>query len=470
MLNVLEHPQARHSERTSPYAFARLYIFIALPLLLVLNFAFPAFHAPDDNDHVKRASTLITGQFRPTTIVGKSSGALIDSGLSDYIDASRPVFMIETRPLTPAQKASYTRADQIHWSGKLTFSEAPGSMSYFPLLYSPQALMLALGRGLGATVANSVLLARLANSLAGMMLVALGLRMLPLGHALVLVTMLLPKSLLEFASNSADPILFGTAVILTALAIRTWQAVKIPARTASWAGPLLVVVAAVRPPLIGLTLPFYLSALRRRSWRTIAFLSALVFAVIVWFAITEPAITDLRCGHMGSMVAKLASFAIRWPLLVGASIVRHFKYYVMSFIGELGWGDGPAGIIGKRLPVVIYLLGLVALGLAAIYDRTSPAGRAAGLRLTLLATSAVMTLLVFFAMYVACTEPLRNTIGGVQGRYFVPSLLVLAPALAAPNGRSLRLPGPLLVVALAIWSAINLGSLCLGAYGLYWRL
>src|SRR3954462_11503998 len=134
-------------------------------------------------------------------------------------------------------------------------------MSYFPALYAPQTLALELGRATGATVEESVLWARIASGLAGIALAALGLRLLPFGHSLVLVLLLLPRTLLQFASNSADPILYGLALIVVAIGLQRTGGLRPIARN-GLAAAALFVAAAVRPPLAGLAFTPVVQAVR----------------------------------------------------------------------------------------------------------------------------------------------------------------------------------------------------------------
>jgi hypothetical protein len=452
----------------TPKSYGRLYLFLALPMLLALNVLFPAFHAPDDYDHAKRASTLISGNWLPTTLAGRSSGSLIDSGLIAYIQAQTPIVEISNRPLSQVQLAEYRRDHAIRWSGHQEYSEAPGAMSYMPLLYAPQALALAITQQVGTTVETSILVARLVNSLAGALLVALGLRLLPAGHAIVIVLMLLPKSLLQFASNSADPILYGATVTLVAMGIRIWQAPQSPALNSAAAALLCFIVSTVRPPLAALGLPFALGALRKHRWFNLALITLSILAVSAWFISILPLIVDLRCGEVGARSGKIAAFVLHWPELIGRSILAHHAYYLASFIGELGWGNGPLSFLDRALPTWAYMAAAGMLGLAYIEGKSSPSRLSFDVRILLFFIAIIMILLVFFAMYAGCTSPGAVTIGGVQGRYFVPSIVAIAPALAGAPSHRARAQGshhfPLILV---IWCVVDLTMLCFQAKAIY---
>jgi Predicted membrane protein (DUF2142) len=445
--------------RLSP---ARLYLLLALPAALVLSFAFPNFHAPDDSDHVARAYTLVHGPLAPVTPVGRSSGAMVDSGLADYVAAERPVAVLSGAPVTGAEAASFRSAGTIRWNGERRFAPLPGAMAYFPLLYAPQALALEVGRLTGASVAQSVLWARLANGLAAIALVALGLRLLPFGHMLALVVLLLPRTLLQFASNSADPILYGLSLIVTALALR-----RASGGSGLAAAAALFVAASVRPPLAALGLAPALQALRSRQWLSLVLLAVAVAAAAAWTLALMAQIVDPRCGGSGPLGPRLAAFATGWPWLVGHSLADRGGYYFTSFIGHFGWGDGPNGRLSYVLPVWMYVSTMILLPVAIRNDVRTPAAIDRPMRLSLAAGAALVVLVTFLAMYVACRGAQSGVIAGVQGRYFVPALLALAPALSglAPAARDrLQCWFPVL---LALWAGACVIGMAVATRGLY---
>ncbi|HEX5182704.1 MAG TPA: DUF2142 domain-containing protein [Allosphingosinicella sp.] len=435
--------------RLSP---ALLYLALVLPATLILSLAFINFHAPDDYDHVKRAYTLIHHPLQAVTPPGRSTGAMIDTGLADYVSAQRPVAILSRRPLPQAEVAAFRSAPQLRWSGVESFSELPGAMNYFPALYAPQALALELGRLTGATVGESVLWARLANGLVAILLVALGLRLLPFGHSLVLVLLLLPRTLLQFASNAADPILHGLALIVIAMGLRQATRLKPLAHNGLMAAALFV-AASVRPPIAALAFTPAVQAVRNRQWLGLLLLGAGVAAAALWMLAIVGQVVDLRCGvDSGPLGPRLAAFATGWPGLVGHSLADRGTYYFMSLVGEFGWGDGPNGHLPHPLPLWAYVCVIPLLIVAIRNDARAPARLDRLVRLSLAGGAAAVVLITFLALYVACRGPVPTIIGGVQGRYFVPALFAIAPAISglAPSATKDRLQS-LFPVLLGIW-------------------
>ena len=292
------HERLRH---LSP---ALLYLTLALPAFLIFSFAFVNFHAPDDYDHVKRAYTLVHSPFSALTHPGHRPER--DRWrLADYVSAQRPVSVC-ARPLPDADAAAFRAAPKLRWSGVPRFSEISGAITYFPALYAPQAVALELFRATGASVERSVFWARLANGLVGIALAALGLRLLPFGHSLVLVLLLLPRTLLQFASNSADPILYGLALIAIALGLQRTGRLRPIARD-GLAAAALFLAASVRPPIAALGFTAMVEAVRKRQWPSLLLLVGGVAGAALWVLMITSEVVELRCG------AGAARSAPDWP-------------------------------------------------------------------------------------------------------------------------------------------------------------
>jgi hypothetical protein len=424
------------SNRLSVAAW-KIYLLMVVPATILLNLALPNFHAPDDYDHVKRAYTLFHEPFRAVTPEGRSSGAMIDTGLTAYIDAQIPLVK-STRRLTADQRLALARHDRIRWTGKQAFSEMPGALSFFPLLYAPQAMVLEIGYLSGANIEKSVRWARFANGFAGIALAAMGLYLLRGGQAIVLVLLLLPRTLLQFASNSADPILYGLALLIISLGLRTGR----PGRLRSTLmGAALFISGTVRPPITALALTPAVQAIRERRWINLVLLTAACAVAALWMIAVYPSLTELRCGDLGRLSPKLRTFASQWPLLIGRAFDHRGLYYFISFVGHYGWGDGRIGMIGTPMPNWIYASAILLFGFALCQDLFSHFRLSAILRLSLVVAAACSVLLTFFAMYVGCTNISQSVIEGVQGRYFVTVLFAIAPAISGlASGSEVRWP------------------------------
>lgn len=413
-------------EMPSGAGAARFYLFFVTPILLAMNLVFAPLHAPDDYDHLQRAYTLAHGSLWPVTIPDHSSGGMIDAALSEMIERQKPAIFNWPRegPLRQSLGLSPSDRSAMHWSEEKAFSEFPGAASYMPLLYAPQSAAIWAGERFGLTLERTTLLARLANGFTGVALVTVALACCPLGAASMLLILLLPKTLVQFASNSADPTLHAIMVCIVVFCIKSVVGGWTP-RTRHFvlAAAGLFIIAGARPPLLVLTLLPLWVAWRHRNMAAVAVLFSAALLVAAWFAAVLPLIIDLRCGPTEPLASKMLTFFQQGPSLISQSVWVHKTYYFKSFVGELGWGSGQEGRLNE-VPMWIYLTSIPMIGYAAAVDGNKRSTFPMVLRSVMLLCSLGMVVATFASLYGLCTIPGSPVIGGVQGRYFVaPALL-----------------------------------------------
>ncbi|MDB5694189.1 MAG: hypothetical protein JWO81_3252, partial [Alphaproteobacteria bacterium] len=224
----------------------------------------------------------------------------------------------------------------------------------------------------------------------------------------------------------------------------------------------------VRPPLAALALTPAIQAIRNRQWLSLLMLAAGVAAAALWTLMIMGQVVELRCGADGGPIGpRLVAFASGWPWLIGHSLADRGPYYFLSFIGHYGWGDGPNGHLSYPLPLWMYVSAIALLAIGLRNDVRTPASLERLVRLSLATGAAGIVLITFLAMYVTCRGPLPTVIGGVQGRYFVPALLAIAPAVSglAPSARD-RLQS-LFPILLGVWVTACVIAMSLDAQALY---
>ena len=207
------------------FPIARLYLLLVTPMLLALNLVFVPFHAPDDYDHVKRAYTLAHFEIWPANLPGHSSGGYIQFGPRSN-DQRPKARNLQLAPCGDSAASDRRASRNAHWATvvreKKVYSQFPGAASYLPLIYAPQAVALAVGELLHATVEDSVLAARVVNGATAVMIVFLCLAYAPYGKNFrSFSSFSFLKSLSQFASNSADPMLLALTLVIVVLVARS---------------------------------------------------------------------------------------------------------------------------------------------------------------------------------------------------------------------------------------------------------
>lgn len=425
-------------------------------VLLILLFAaaffmstiIPPLQSPDEGDHLKRAYFLTQG----VLILDKSggnSGGQLDTGLQAFMNA----YIVY--PGQPSHKLSNDERDfanNIKWTGRSSFADAPGTGYYFPLIYTPQAVGLSIGKALELTVYDSYRLSRLFSLFAIIALLYFSLNLYKVSP-LAITFIILPMSLFQLASASLDGISIGFAFFAISIFMRLSEDKKDSDNRLFYflcfSLILLVTSRAYLAPL--LLMPLFLAFITKRKAFYYASLCSILFS-ITWLVIAIGSTVDNRVTRnisTGSAVLLYVNNPIEFIRIFTHTIPGFYKFYINSFIGILGALD----TVFK--PVIYVIIGyfLVIVALCSFSFEAIKHNLKA--RLLLLFSSFVSILIIFFALLVTWTPHPAEYILGVQGRYFLIPLLLIAYAISPGAGSKYRLPsqiGMLSVIGFWIFS------------------
>lgn len=432
---------------------------LVLAACLALLTLVPPLQSPDEHDHVRRAYGLLNGVLLLEAPSGKMSGLAVDTGLESYLQTYYVKYMRDRAGKLTLEEMA--QAEAIRWSHVTQFGEAPGTGYYFPLIYAPQALGLALGRAMDLNVDLSYRLARGCALLASVLLAAAAFRLArpPIG---VLALLLLPMTLFQWSAASIDGVSTGWALLAIASFLALVDERRQGPRRRGMALPLLLALSLLL--LVGsrvhmlpmLLLPFVAWALTRRRDVLVAGLLALVLTLL-WLAVALSHTVDTRLTRdvTTAAVAQLylrdpgEFFANLWNTLIDP---RGGEFFFDSFIGVLGWLD-------VRLPeATVLALGLLLAAAAVLGSSASAVFEAPLVRTSLMACAVASFMLVFAALAITWNSSPTDFIEGVQGRYFIVPALCLAYALApgpAPIGALPRALAWLCCAALGALSIVT---------------
>lgn len=406
------------------YSRWQAFIFILGLFFLIRVFGglTPPFQSPDEFNHLKRAyllskAVLITDNREP------HSGGLVDEGLLKYMDCFEG---ISANYGAQVSTSEIRDCNQIHFSGKRTFSELENTAMYFPLLYAPQALALLLGEKCRLSVANSYYLARLFSSCAALSLLMWALVVYP-APPVVLALFAMPMCLFQFSSASLDAMTFATTVLAVSVFLRGYdQRFTFDSRLLGVLASCVFLLAATRIIYIVLTpLIALLYRVRRSSGDLISFVLVLCLA-LTWI------VFSLKTVHgQGAIVQKtgsssIISYYVIHPNEFLSVIVRTFTesgilmLWWRMFVGVLGWVDTPI----SPAAYIVFSIELVAIAVVS-----NPPGALKSLKafhFALFCASVCSALLLFLVALSAWTGHPATFIERMQGRYLYPSAFLLA--------------------------------------------
>jgi hypothetical protein len=443
-------------------------VFLALGGLFGLFFALatPPHDPPDEARHHARAWLLSVGRF---AVVGDAPGhaASLPRDITqlhrpghhysdEQVARGGPARQLgRTGPHAPAERLEELRGSLARWELQPVRFLTP----YNPVVYAPFVPALWIARGLDLSAAAGLLLARLfglASWLAGIGLV---LRIAPCQRPLLAAVALLPLSVFQAASVSADPLTQVACFWLLAEWLRAATAGD-GARRARDDVRLLAAAAAV-----GLVKPGYAplalacaavpGTLRRRAGLGGAALAAAALPTLAWAAVAraarEPAVVA------GADPDAQLRFVLGDPLA--------FLRAAADTIGGLWvrWLEGVVGHLGHfdvEIPGLATALGLAAVAASASLERSA---LRPSRRLALLGAFLASGVALLFITYLSWAPVGAERIPGVQGRYLLPMLpfaLAAPPRIPRVSERTL---GSLVTGSLAVVLAVS-GAAMLRAY------
>jgi uncharacterized membrane protein len=453
------------------------WLFGAVTLLFLFSIArlIPPVQSPDEHHHLYRAQMLSMGQWllRPepelssTGVLSKGSqvGGWVDRGLMEYKDAYWPLVVDPQKSFSAEEQK---RVGQIQWQRQLTFVNLPGAGYYFPLIYAPQALGLALGRWLDLGVHASYWLCRTLTTLTCFALLVLSWRILsppPLAWGLLS----LPMAVFQLLSPTIDGLTMALSVLILSLFVKISDGSKQAHWTLSmgFVTAIFMVVTTRAHLLVFLVLPLFW-AYRLKSSRDLWMGLACTSVALLWVAFgiwtTHDGRVINRVDTTSQLLQYLANpvsfFQMVWMSLSDSNT---FLHYQRSFIGILGW-------LNVLLPEVSYALiwsGLLVCTLLSLHMMLRSQVPCVSSRGLLFILGGASSCLVFLAMLITWTPADAALIEGVQGRYFTVPALMAAFSMATSTQWQSKSGSGLTRVVLIAFAAVSFASLILALLARY---
>src|ERR1700730_6211636 len=418
----------------------------ALPLVALT----PPFQVPDESQHFLRAYQLSELRMRAIVQDGETK-AMLPSSLIELIESflgTRAVLAPRRITAQPLQQ-TWMALDRPLEPGRRELVSLEYT-TYPPSPYLPQAIAIAAGRWLGAGPLALLYIGRLANALVALIVLASAVRLMPVGRELTMLFGLLPMAIYEYASVSPDAAVITTAFLFAAVALRAqlrtrWTAGEVGMAMAS--GLVFCGQKPVYAPLLLIGLP---AALMRGRVRHTLLVHAAIIAIVLGGTAAWMGLAPRSSAPPGTSVSGQAAFLAAHPLAYLEVLAGQFsdlRFLYWSGVGKLGW-------LKVYLPDFAYVLPLCGLLLGVLAQpRDGPRlpALAVAWHALLLAGACV---LIITAAFLVWNNVGSATVEGVQGRYFLPLLALVAAMwcsiVRVPLSRRASLAALLMLVAVII--------------------
>ena len=407
--------------------------------ILVLSVT-PPFQAPDEHNHFLRAYQVSEGQFisdkrkfsegevvspyEYVNVVARldkkfaSGGSLPLSIAITFETGSKGVefyheskydlektFPLLRLPLKEEQRAFFSFAN---------------TAIYSPVPYLPQSIGIAIGRKLDLSPIILMYMGRVVNLLMWLILVFYAIKIIPINKRLLYLLALLPMSLFQASSLSADSLTNAAAFLFTAVIIKTaYQDNKLNLSLFLMVMILSLTISMSKMtylPLLGLI--FLIPMKKIENKRAYFALALSVFSISAIANIAWIRTADNLYIHLvkGSSSRNQLQFILDQPMqflnMLYNSLIARGLITIKQYIGVLGWLD-------TWFPTWFYVLYVFAIILVVLSDDQSNIKISARERALIFLCLTCSTVLIVTSVYLYWT-PVGKDEALIQGRYFIP--------------------------------------------------
>ena len=445
----------------------RRFIWVSAVFGVAFVLFIPPFQGPDEYTHFTRAyevSNLQTAHRHHEKKVDLE-GSYLPSSIQQTSDKTM-LFRMPHYPDVPQAKKYFLNQTRDSLRIPLNknnrqFYDTGAAPAYIPLLYAPQALVIKILETLGAPIILMLYFTRLVCLLIWISLGVFALKKLQTDKLKLGVgaLLLLPMFIAQATVPGTDAILTGASLLFF---VEIYNALrnnsKLTFKQNSWLTALLFIMVMAKPVYLVFGLFMLLTKTKYRVLPGLIFklagtiLIGLIYVVWSYF-------TRYRGGpvYINSINAAHAAPGVQ---------LHYILPNVFNFVEPLfntlflGWGDGTLvsligtfGLLDTPLPLLFVLLGY-ALAFFAVFaaDKEDDTRKSTKQVVWTVVTVSILYIVgVLLSMYIISTPPRTAVITGVQGRYFLPVLLMLAvfmPKVVILRQRSLRFIYSLLPIIL----------------------
>jgi uncharacterized membrane protein len=401
----------------------------------------PIFWGVDEGTHYARAYQISEGHITAESLghaPGKGFGGRIPKNVADAIGKAGgdivdpPASSLGTGEVN--DKKLYEVIGNQRPSKETAVFTFSNTAAYSPVAYIPSAIALKIASIAKLNITDSVWLARLFDLLTYIVIIALALRSLASNpyRRVVFVIALLPMSLYQASIISADAVTNALAIAFSALLVKAIFYKQNLSRKELIALIVITLLLPLLKPIYVLLVPIVLlfkwhSGNQKISDRWVKLLTVagcfLLFVGWTFLSKGTAAAAGLSRTDVWTQISisQQAHFVLFHPLgfakVLAHSILLSDNGYLIQIIGWIGFNT-------VSVPAFSLVASLCALMIALITS-----GRMSATKKQIVVIAALLVagcLAVFGTLYLTYSRVRFPVVEGVQGRYFIPFLPLLA--------------------------------------------
>lgn len=421
----------------------------------------PPLRGPDETAHFLRALGIARGDLIPSTADARGRRGLF---LPEEFHTQLSFFN-EARETPPSGHRSYIDIFRSYFDAESTaargsapvFVPYEGSEGYSPVPYLPYVAAAMIAGAFDLQFLAMLYFMRISGLLAAAAITAYAIALTPSLKWMFFCTAMLPTALYQRAVISADGAVLSSTLMVIALCMR---AIDRPGASAWHRGLWITLCSLTKPPQLAFA---FLETLRlSRKAGKAQWFTALLIAVpglllsLLWIVAVSADVGAWRISEGSGLPPEEFSpswkllFLLQHPVQFISAVVTSLDYsgeLWRQLIGVFGWLD---------VPIRDWVYPVISLLLVSTFFDTLTFDPPTRWRIALVAAFTAFSywVAVFCTFFITFTPSTAERIYGLQGRYFIVMLPLLALVVSALLNRGLGRASALVAMASALISAV----------------
>lgn len=413
--------------KTLPEYFFAVFALIFGVVFIVVT---PPFQAPDEAAHFLRSYQVSDFNFVVDEVDGKAGGRLPEAvHRTIQITALNP--SMEFRPDIKYNISKTKEALLIKDTGKEITLDFSNTAAYAPVSYLPQSIGMLIGKIFGVPPLVLLYLGRFANLVAWIACIVLSIRLIPRKKWVLAAIGLLPMAVFQASSLSTDVMATGMAAVFFSLVLFYLNRQKVLAVKEIGLILLAGIILALSKQVMFVLLPLVLllaNSLFKNKKQAYIVKFGLILIPLLCAGLWLYLVKDINIASTltnGQNQAAQLSFIIHAPWSFINTLWNTYFFtwgdeIGRSLIGNFGWVDTP-------LSMFWVVFGYVELILLLLMGYELKQWLSKRQKIIVAACFVLYWLAVNAALYVFYSPVGYKIIVGLQGRYFIPLLILLIP-------------------------------------------
>lgn len=398
----------------------KLFLWVAIPIGLIMCFNTPLGKTPDEDDHCKKAMAISQGNFfsvadeegNAVEMINAKVHELVTRTVDNYEDAWRRVSAPETDAMIPLKYNTMAL--------------------YAPICHAPQALGIFITRLFGAGISVQCYAGRLFNFALGLTLLYNAIRLMPVKKYLMTYLALMPVAFNVLPSLSSDVLTLSMSFFYIAyiLHLKYNDDVKEISRKDK-IGLVIssIVISLCKIVYIPLCMLLFIipkekyGSLKKKNLFTIILIVVAIIINLIWLGYCSRFLIQFNFGvNSGEQVKFILTHPIEYIIILARTMNFNFNTYYAGLSGD------QLGTYSVKAAEVYIFISIVLSSLLFISNNEEDKRIKFDVLTKCIAgvIFLAIVLLIFTSLYVQWTPVKHPLIIGVQARYFFPVLLLTA--------------------------------------------